>query len=117
MAKIKVANPVVDMDGDEMTRIIWKLIKDKLIFPYLDLELDYYERQWKKPTTCTTGGRHLERCPWPSGTGFCSTGSPHEMVATGQRSGSRQTASPRRLVRSISCHVGSDLGRPMGMTR
>src|SRR3954469_11403786 len=43
MDKIKVANPVVDMDGDEMTRIIWKLIKDKLIFPYLDLELDYYD--------------------------------------------------------------------------
>src|SRR5205085_9839572 len=43
MAKIVVKNPVVDMDGDEMTRIIWKLIKDKLIFPYLDLELDYYD--------------------------------------------------------------------------
>jgi isocitrate dehydrogenase len=43
MAKIKVANPVVDLDGDEMTRIIWKMIKDKLIFPYLDLELDYYD--------------------------------------------------------------------------
>jgi isocitrate dehydrogenase len=43
MAKIKVANPVVDIDGDEMTRIIWKLIKDKLIFPYLDLNLDYYD--------------------------------------------------------------------------
>src|SRR5471032_1565248 len=43
MAKIKVANPVVDMDGDEMTRIIWKLIKDKLIFPYLDLELAYFD--------------------------------------------------------------------------
>ena len=43
MAKIKVANPVVDIDGDEMTRIIWKLIKDKLIFPYLDLQLDYYD--------------------------------------------------------------------------
>jgi isocitrate dehydrogenase len=43
MAKIKVANPVVDLDGDEMTRIIWKLIKDKLIFPYLDLTLDYYD--------------------------------------------------------------------------
>src|SRR5579871_6687083 len=43
MAKIKVANPVVDLDGDEMTRIIWKLIKDKLIFPFLDLELDYYD--------------------------------------------------------------------------
>ena len=43
MAKIVVKNPVVDMDGDEMTRIIWKLIKDKLIFPYLDLKLDYYD--------------------------------------------------------------------------
>jgi isocitrate dehydrogenase len=43
MAKIKVANPVVDMDGDEMTRIIWKLIKDKLIFPFVDLELAYFD--------------------------------------------------------------------------
>src|ERR1700744_3952071 len=43
MAKIKVANPVVDLDGDEMTRIIWKLIKDKLIFPFLDLELAYFD--------------------------------------------------------------------------
>ncbi len=43
MSKIKVANPVVDIDGDEMTRIIWQAIKDKLIFPYLDLELDYYD--------------------------------------------------------------------------
>ncbi|MEH6676794.1 NADP-dependent isocitrate dehydrogenase [Phenylobacterium sp.] len=43
MAKIKVANPVVDIDGDEMTRIIWKMIKDKLIFPYLDLEIAYYD--------------------------------------------------------------------------
>ena len=43
MAKIKVANPIVDMDGDEMTRIIWKLIKDKLIFPFLDLELAYFD--------------------------------------------------------------------------
>jgi len=43
MSKIKVKNPVVDLDGDEMTRIIWKLIKDKLIFPYLDIDLDYYD--------------------------------------------------------------------------
>jgi isocitrate dehydrogenase len=43
MAKIKVANPVVELDGDEMTRIIWKLIKDKLIHPYLDLDLEYYD--------------------------------------------------------------------------
>ena len=43
LSKIKVRNPVVDLDGDEMTRIIWKLIKDKLVFPYLDLDLDYYD--------------------------------------------------------------------------
>ena len=38
MSKIKVVNPVVEMDGDEMTRIIWKFIKDQLILPYLDLQ-------------------------------------------------------------------------------
>jgi isocitrate dehydrogenase len=43
MQKIKVANPVVEMDGDEMTRIIWQLIKDKLIHPYLDIKLEYYD--------------------------------------------------------------------------
>ncbi len=43
MTKIKVANPVVDLDGDEMTRIIWQLIKDKLILPYLDLDIEYYD--------------------------------------------------------------------------
>ena len=43
MAKIKVKNPVVDLDGDEMTRIIWQWIKDKLVLPYLDLTIDYYD--------------------------------------------------------------------------
>jgi isocitrate dehydrogenase len=43
MNKIKVAGTVVDLDGDEMTRIIWQLIKDKLIFPYLDLKTEYYD--------------------------------------------------------------------------
>ncbi|HEV7278320.1 MAG TPA: NADP-dependent isocitrate dehydrogenase [Devosiaceae bacterium] len=43
MAKIKVANPVVELDGDEMTRIIWQAIKDKLIHPYLDVDLRYYD--------------------------------------------------------------------------
>jgi isocitrate dehydrogenase len=43
MAKIKVTNPVVEMDGDEMTRIIWQFIKDKLIHPYLDVNLLYYD--------------------------------------------------------------------------
>ena len=43
MAKIKVANPVVELDGDEMTRIIWQFIKDRLIHPYLDVELKYFD--------------------------------------------------------------------------
>ncbi|MEI6021722.1 MAG: NADP-dependent isocitrate dehydrogenase [Bacteroidota bacterium] len=43
MSKIKVSNPVVELDGDEMTRIIWKFIKDKLILPYLDLDIKYYD--------------------------------------------------------------------------
>src|SRR6201998_385024 len=43
MSKIKVANPVVELDGDEMTRIIWHVIKDQLILPYLDIELEYYD--------------------------------------------------------------------------
>ncbi len=48
MQKIKVANPVVEMDGDEMTRIIWQLIKDKLIHPYLDIDLKYYDLSVQK---------------------------------------------------------------------
>ena len=43
MAKIKVKNPVVELDGDEMTRIIWAFIKDKLIKPYLEIDLKYYD--------------------------------------------------------------------------
>jgi isocitrate dehydrogenase len=48
MVKIKVKNPVVEIDGDEMTRIIWRLIKDKLIHPYLDIELIYYDLSLQK---------------------------------------------------------------------
>jgi isocitrate dehydrogenase len=43
MAKIKVANPIVELDGDEMTRIIWQFIKEELILPYLDVNLEYYD--------------------------------------------------------------------------
>ena len=48
MAKIKVANPIVEMDGDEMTRIIWAFIKEKLILPYLDVDLKYYDLSIQK---------------------------------------------------------------------
>ena len=41
MTKIKVANPIVELDGDEMTRIIWTFIKDKLVLPFLDLDIIY----------------------------------------------------------------------------
>jgi isocitrate dehydrogenase len=41
--RIKVVNPVVEMDGDEMTRIIWKAIKDELILPFLDISIAYYD--------------------------------------------------------------------------
>jgi isocitrate dehydrogenase len=43
MPKIRVANPVVELDGDEMTRIIWELIRERLILPYLDVELERYD--------------------------------------------------------------------------
>ena len=43
MQKIKVHKPIVELDGDEMTRIIWRMIKDKLILPYLDVELIYFD--------------------------------------------------------------------------
>ncbi|MBO6560339.1 MAG: NADP-dependent isocitrate dehydrogenase [Nisaea sp.] len=48
MAKIKVKNPIVELDGDEMTRIIWKMIKEKLILPYLDVDLKYYDLGMEK---------------------------------------------------------------------
>ena len=64
MAKIKVANPVVELDGDEMTRIIWQFIKDKLILPYLDIELEVLRprhrapRRHRRPGDDRRGERH-----------------------------------------------------------
>src|SRR4051812_17819104 len=43
MAKIQVKNPIVELDGDEMTRVIWSFIKEKLILPYLDVDLKYFD--------------------------------------------------------------------------
>ena len=43
MAKIKVHNPIVEIDGDEMTRIIWSFIKEKLILPYLEIDIKYFD--------------------------------------------------------------------------
>ena len=80
MAKIKVANPVVDIDGDEMTRIIWQWIKDKLIHPYLDIELQYYdlgmENRDKTDDQVTIDAAHaIQKC----GVGVkCATITPDE---------------------------------------
>src|SRR3546814_6366746 len=52
MQKIQVANPVVDLDGDAMTRIIWQFIKDTLILPYLDLTLEYYDLTVQNDRKC-----------------------------------------------------------------
>ena len=54
MAKIKVKNPIVELDGDEMTRVIWEFIKKKLIKPYLELDIKYYD------ITYTAGRRKHE---------------------------------------------------------
>ena len=43
MTKIKVKNPIVELDGDEMTRIIWKFIKERLVYPYIDLDIKYFD--------------------------------------------------------------------------
>ena len=48
MDKIKVKTPIVEIDGDEMTRVMWKMVKDQLLLPYLDMDLAYYDLQLKK---------------------------------------------------------------------
>ena len=68
-SKIKVVNPVVDIDGDEMTRIIWKFIKDRLILPYLDINIDYYDlgvenRDATGDQVTIDGKRNLETRRW-----------------------------------------------------
>ena len=62
MGKIKVKTPLVEIDGDEMTRIIWQFIKDKLILPYLDIELDYYDLGVENRDKTMTRLRRLRKC-------------------------------------------------------
>ena len=61
MKKIKVKTPVVEIDGDEMTRIIWQLIKDKLILPYLDIDLKYYDLGDRAPRRDRRPGHRRRR--------------------------------------------------------
>ena len=57
MAKIKVAQPVVELDGDEMARIMWSFIKNKLILPYLDIDLKYYDPGMESCDALTSAGQ------------------------------------------------------------
>lgn len=54
MAKIQMKTPLVEMDGDEMTRIIWQMIKDDLLIPYIDLKTEYYDLGLKRETRLMT---------------------------------------------------------------
>ena len=63
MAKIKVKNPVVEIDGDEMTRIIWQWIRERLILPYLDVELKYYDLRSRTATRPTTRSPSIPPTP------------------------------------------------------
>ena len=80
MSKIKVENPVVDLDGDEMTRIIWKLIKEKLILPYLDIDIQYYDlgiesRDYTNDQITIDSAEAIKKC----GVGIkCATTTPDE---------------------------------------
>ena len=66
MAKIKVEGKVVELDGDEMTRVIWKDIKNRLILPYLDVDLDYYDLGIDCLLYTSPSPRDTERSRMPS---------------------------------------------------
>ena len=87
MAKIKVNNPVVELDGDEMTRIIWKQIREQLILPYLDVELEYYDLASSTATPPTT--RSPSTRPTPSSATAWASSAPRSPRT---RRGSRSSA-------------------------
>jgi isocitrate dehydrogenase len=62
--KIKVVNPVVELDGDEMTRIMWQFIKDRLILPYLDINLEYYDLSIENRDATNDRQCHFEARRW-----------------------------------------------------
>ncbi len=102
MAKIKVANPVVDIDGDEMTRIIWRMIKDKLILPFLDISLDEYDlgmehRDATNDQVTVDAAMAIKRC----GVGVkCATITPDEARVTEFRL-KKMWKSPNGTIRNI----------------
>jgi len=102
MTKIKVANPVVDLDGDEMTRVIWAMIKEKLIFPFLDLPIDYYDlgmenRDATDDKVTVEAAEAIQRC----GVGIkCATITPDE-ARVKEFSLKKMWKSPNGTIRNI----------------
>ncbi len=105
MPKIKVKNPVVEMDGDEMTRIIWKFIKDKLILPYLEVDLKYFDLGIEHRDATHDQGdrrlreRHRSSTAWPS---RCRHDHARRGARRGiqapRRCGSRRTGTIRNII-------------------
>ena len=62
MSKIQMTTPLVEMDGDEMTRILWKMIKDELLLPYINLKTEYYDLGLER--CCQMCNDHTECCPY-----------------------------------------------------
>src|SRR5260370_8407118 len=107
MSKIKVANPLVELDGDEMTRIIWHFIREQLILPYLDIELEYYDlsiqnRDATDDQVTIDAANAIKR----HGVGVkCATITPDEdRVAVVRRN--RMCRAPNGTIRNILCTEG-----------
>src|SRR5260370_24186710 len=110
MKKIKAKSPAVELDGDEMTRIIWQFIKDKLILPYLDIDLKYYdlsiENRDKTDDQVTVDSANAIK---KYGVGVkCATITPDEArveeFKLKKMWRSPQSPTPHILRRTISCH-------------
>ena len=99
MAKIKVAHPVVELDGDEMARIMWSFIKNKLILPYLDIDLKYYDLGMeKRDADRGPGHRRGRRC-------HQAVRRRHKMRRNHARRGARQGIRPEAHVQVAERHV------------
>ena len=101
MTKIKVKNPLVEMDGDEMTRIIWQMIKDWLILPYLEIDLKYYDLGIQKRDK--TEDRVTVDAPRRSrNTGSASNARPSRPTKRGSRNSISRKCGSRPTARSAT---------------
>ena len=84
MAKIRMKTPIVEMDGDEMTRILWKMIKEELLLPFIDLKTGITTWAWPTATKPTTRSQRTRPLP-PKSTGWRSSAPPSPPTRPGLR--------------------------------